>query len=129
MNRIKTKILIDIPLNRIILHLDQRGKGCLGCLRPEKASKISCLVGVAPSMRQQYSLQTDLTYTMCNSITIFRAFPKEIFRVNNGPHVQLRPWAPQRQVYDIFTNDGMVYTKALNTQTYKGKFDIIMSRY
>lgn len=55
-------------------------------------------------------------------IAVFRKFPKELFRVNNGLPVKLRVWTPSRRVYDIFAPNGMVEPKALNAATYVGKF-------
>lgn len=52
---------------------------------------------------------------------VFRTFPKELFRVNNGPAIQLRVWTPTRRSYDIFTRDELVDPKALNPQTYSGQ--------
>jgi hypothetical protein len=54
---------------------------------------------------------------------VFREFPKELFRVNNGLTVKLRVWAPQLHVYDIFVRNGMVEPKALNPKTYLGKLE------
>ena len=53
-----------------------------------------------------------------NLITVFRIFPKQLFRVNKGPQVKLRVWAPQKYSYEIFAPKGMVEPKALNKATY-----------
>jgi hypothetical protein len=58
-----------------------------------------------------------------SAITVFRRFPKELFRVNNGPTVRVRPRTPNRHVYDIITSsNGFVEPKARNPLTYIGKF-------
>ncbi|KAI1307407.1 hypothetical protein F5Y03DRAFT_119108 [Xylaria venustula] len=49
---------------------------------------------------------------------VFRVFPKELFRVNNGREVKIRIQQPGRQTYDIVARDGRVEPKALNPQTY-----------
>ncbi|KAF2254666.1 hypothetical protein BU26DRAFT_143283 [Trematosphaeria pertusa] len=52
-------------------------------------------------------------------IAVFKIFPKELFRVNNGRAVRLREWSLQRQRrFDVLTNSGMVQAKALNPDTY-----------
>ncbi|CAI6083446.1 unnamed protein product [Clonostachys chloroleuca] len=51
-------------------------------------------------------------------IQTFNKFPKEIFRVNNGIAVKARSWSPQRRVYDIVADGGMVIPKALDPTTY-----------
>lgn len=57
------------------------------------------------------------------SITVFKTFPKELFRVNNGHRVQLRPWSPNRSTYDIVTDDKeVVKPKALDPLGYIGEF-------
>ncbi|KAG6062686.1 hypothetical protein E4U30_003513 [Claviceps sp. LM220 group G6] len=54
-----------------------------------------------------------------NLIAVFRKFPKEIHRVNNGLSVKLRAWSPHRRSYDIVTKQhGLVEAKALNPPTY-----------
>ncbi|KAG6122916.1 hypothetical protein E4U13_000873 [Claviceps humidiphila] len=54
-----------------------------------------------------------------NLIAVFRKFPKEIHRVNNGPSVTLRAWSPYRRSYNIVTKQhGLVEAKALNPSTY-----------
>lgn len=55
-----------------------------------------------------------------NLISVFREFPKELFRVNDGFQVKLRAWTPQRRVYDIHVENGLVLPKALNGSTYIG---------
>ncbi|KAI1351129.1 hypothetical protein F5Y01DRAFT_134339 [Xylaria sp. FL0043] len=49
---------------------------------------------------------------------VFRSFPKELFRVNNGRHIKVRVKQPNRHVYDILAENGQVEPKALNPQTY-----------
>lgn len=57
-----------------------------------------------------------------NLIAVFKQFPKELFRVNNGPQIKLRTWRSQRHVYDIIlASNGTVEPKALNKLTYVGK--------
>lgn len=58
---------------------------------------------------------------MANLIGVFKSFPKEIFRVNNGPHVHLRQLSPNRRIYDISVRHGMVEAKALQPHSYKGE--------
>jgi hypothetical protein len=54
-----------------------------------------------------------------SAITVFRRFPKKLFRVNNGPTVLVRPQTPNRHVYDIITSsNGFVEPKATNPLTY-----------
>ena len=58
-----------------------------------------------------------------SAITVFRKFPKELFRVNNGSFVRVRPRTPNRHVYDIITSsNGFVEPKATNPLTYTGRF-------
>ncbi|KAG8426165.1 hypothetical protein J3459_008392 [Metarhizium acridum] len=52
-------------------------------------------------------------------IKVFKTFPKELFRVNNGAHVQLREWALNRPVYDVILSHGLVQAKALNPSSYR----------
>lgn len=56
-----------------------------------------------------------------NLIAVFRKFPKELFRVNNGRAIELRAWTPKRRVYDIITHHELVQPKALNLQNYVGQ--------
>lgn len=57
-----------------------------------------------------------------NLIAVFKQFPKELFRVNNGPQIKLRTWGSQRHMYDIIVaSNGMVEPKALNKLTYVGE--------
>lgn len=56
-----------------------------------------------------------------NLLSVFREFPKELFRVNDGFQVKLRAWTPQRRVYDIYVENGLVIPKALNESTYIGR--------
>ncbi|KAI0416977.1 hypothetical protein F5X98DRAFT_375358 [Xylaria grammica] len=51
-------------------------------------------------------------------VTVFRSFPKQLFRVNNGRYVTLRVHRPNRVAYDIVAQNGQVEPKALNLQTY-----------
>lgn len=53
-----------------------------------------------------------------NLITVFRKFPKQLFRANHGLEVKLRVWEPQMYSYEIFAPKGMVEPKALNKATY-----------
>ncbi|KAG9252686.1 uncharacterized protein F5Z01DRAFT_222684 [Emericellopsis atlantica] len=52
-------------------------------------------------------------------IAVFRRFPKELFRVNNGRKVQLRTWTPRRRVYDISLTNGLVQPKATKPTSYE----------
>ncbi|KAI0185347.1 hypothetical protein EV127DRAFT_397169 [Xylaria flabelliformis] len=51
-------------------------------------------------------------------IKVFRSFPKELFRVNNGRQVKLRVQQPGRHLYDILAKNGQVEPKALHPSTY-----------
>ena len=62
-----------------------------------------------------------MTMKAPNLISVFREFPKELFRVNNGLQVRLRAWTPQRRIYDIFVVNGVVQPKALDQETYRGQ--------
>jgi hypothetical protein len=54
-------------------------------------------------------------------IAVFNRFPKELFRVNNGPAVKVRSWRPNRYAYDIVPENGFVKPKALDPLTYVGQ--------
>jgi hypothetical protein len=54
-------------------------------------------------------------------VAVFNRFPKELFRVNNGPAVKLRAWRPNRYVYDVVPENGFVKPKALDPSTYLGQ--------
>ncbi|KAI0467839.1 hypothetical protein F4859DRAFT_517707 [Xylaria cf. heliscus] len=58
--------------------------------------------------------------TSAGLITVFKRFPKELFRVNNGRHVKVRVQQPGRHVYDILAQNDQVEPKALNPQVYVG---------
>ncbi|TRX89863.1 hypothetical protein FHL15_009296 [Xylaria flabelliformis] len=51
-------------------------------------------------------------------IKVFRSFPRELFRVNNGRQVKLRVQQPGRHLYDILAKNGQVEPKALHPSTY-----------
>ncbi|KAI2611995.1 hypothetical protein GGR54DRAFT_338782 [Hypoxylon sp. NC1633] len=53
-----------------------------------------------------------------NMIAVFRRFPKELFRVNNGQVIKLRVWTPKRHLYDIVTHHELVQPKALSPLSY-----------
>ncbi|EQL02243.1 hypothetical protein OCS_02046 [Ophiocordyceps sinensis CO18] len=53
---------------------------------------------------------------------LFRTFPKDIFRVNNGPHVQLREYVEGLRVYDIHVTHGMVKPLAPHAQVFEGQW-------
>ncbi|TPX17545.1 uncharacterized protein E0L32_003188 [Thyridium curvatum] len=55
-------------------------------------------------------------------IATFRKFPKELFRINYGPDIQLREWNGRwgRRNFDINAPQGWVLPKALDAATYKG---------
>ncbi|POR34327.1 Uncharacterized protein TPAR_05471, partial [Tolypocladium paradoxum] len=73
----------------------------------------------------RYSIDTEPSaslppiFTMSTLIATFRSFPKELFRVNNGPHVSIRPWSPKRRIYDILVKNGRVQPKSLDPSTYR----------
>ncbi|QPH03919.1 hypothetical protein C2857_000366 [Epichloe festucae Fl1] len=62
-------------------------------------------------------------HTLCmmaaNLIGVFKTFPKELFRVNNGHLVQLRQWMPKRHAYDVHVTQGMIQAKALHPCSYQ----------
>ncbi|OAR02418.1 hypothetical protein LLEC1_07213 [Akanthomyces lecanii] len=60
---------------------------------------------------------------MSNLIGVFKALPKELFRVNNGFAVKLRPWSPQRHSFDLHVNNGLVQAKAQDPHTYRDGID------
>ncbi|EEU34662.1 uncharacterized protein NECHADRAFT_34809 [Fusarium vanettenii 77-13-4] len=53
-----------------------------------------------------------------NLISLFKKFPKELFRVNNDPLVKLRVLRPNRHIYDIVLQNGLALPKALNPSSY-----------
>jgi hypothetical protein len=57
-------------------------------------------------------------FEMAGLINIFKIFPKELFRVNNGLNIKVRPQEPGRRIYDIIAQNGQVEPKALDPQTY-----------
>ncbi len=80
-----------------------------------------------PSVITSKTPTSEFILTMASSglINIFRNFPKELFRVNNGRQVKLRVQQPGRHVYDILAKNGQVEPKALNPSTYIGKSDYL----
>lgn len=57
-----------------------------------------------------------------SAISVFKRFPKQLFRVNNGLAIRVRAQSPHRHVYDIVTSsNGIVEPKAKNPSTYTGK--------
>lgn len=57
-----------------------------------------------------------------NLVKVFRTFPKELFRVNNGRLVKLRVQSPERHSYDIIAENNLVEPKALNLLSYIGQY-------
>lgn len=53
-------------------------------------------------------------------ISIFNTFPKELFRVNNGPSVHLRIRRPHKYQHDVVPQNGLILPKALDPATYSG---------
>ncbi|RNJ56495.1 hypothetical protein D7B24_007215 [Verticillium nonalfalfae] len=51
-------------------------------------------------------------------VSVFKRFPKELFRVNNGSAVKVRAWSPKRRTYDIVVENGVVRPKALEPSSY-----------
>ncbi|KAG7115895.1 hypothetical protein HYQ46_007330 [Verticillium longisporum] len=51
-------------------------------------------------------------------VSVFKRFPKELFRVNNGYAVKVRAWSPSRRTYDIVVENGVVQPKALEPSNY-----------
>ena len=61
---------------------------------------------------------------MSRYIQRFNAFPKELFRVNNGPSIALRDRTVKKTAtYDLLTEAGKVKPKALDPNTYRGMYD------
>ena len=61
---------------------------------------------------------------MTTFINSYRILPKELFRINNGLLVRLRPWDSFRKPrrFDIYlTEEGIALPKALDRASYKGK--------
>lgn len=58
---------------------------------------------------------------MSKLITVFRAFPKDIFRANKGPQIQLREYFQGLRVYDIHVTDGRVMPLAPDCKTFQSK--------
>lgn len=61
---------------------------------------------------------------MARYIKAFTKFPKELFRVNNGPKIRLRVYdssAIAQRSYDVVAEAGAVKPKALSPETYEGK--------
>ncbi|OAR02491.1 hypothetical protein LLEC1_08018 [Akanthomyces lecanii] len=56
---------------------------------------------------------------MSRLLGVFKVLPKELFRVNNGYAVKLRPWSPGRHAFDIHVCNGLVQAKALSKDTYR----------
>ncbi|PNY23832.1 Uncharacterized protein TCAP_06225 [Tolypocladium capitatum] len=56
---------------------------------------------------------------MSSLVAVFRRFPKDLFRVNNGLQVQLREWSPKRRVFDIKVSDRWVKPLALDPLSYQ----------
>jgi hypothetical protein len=56
-----------------------------------------------------------------NLIAVFNRFPKELFRVNNGPSVNLRIQAPHRRAFDVVPENGLILPKALKPDHYRGQ--------
>lgn len=55
-------------------------------------------------------------------IRAFRSVPKELFRINDGRSVRLRPWTHlrYRKAFDIIPTDlGYVLPKALDRASYR----------
>ncbi|TQV95269.1 hypothetical protein IF1G_06256 [Cordyceps javanica] len=52
-------------------------------------------------------------------ISVFRKLAKQLFRVNDGYAVKLRPWSPQRFSFDVYVRNGLVQAKALAPDTYR----------
>ncbi|KAK5995918.1 hypothetical protein PT974_04337 [Cladobotryum mycophilum] len=63
---------------------------------------------------------------MSNLVAVFRHIPKQLFRVNNGPRIGLRPWAPGLRSYDVVLEDGRVQPRALSPSTYKSPNGVSM---
>ena len=61
---------------------------------------------------------------MTTFINSYKILPKELFRINNGLLVRLRPWDSLRKPrrFDIYlTDEGIALPKALDRASYKGK--------
>lgn len=55
-----------------------------------------------------------------NLISTFNKFPKELFRVNNGPSVHLRIRRPHKYQHDVVPHNGLILPKALDPASYSG---------
>lgn len=58
---------------------------------------------------------------------VYRRFPKELFRLNNGPQIRLREYKSRRGgSYDVLANEsGKIEQRALNPESYAGESNII----
>jgi hypothetical protein len=55
-----------------------------------------------------------------NLIAVFSKFPKELFRVNNGPAIHLRISRPHKYQHDVVPQGGLILPKALDPASYSG---------
>lgn len=58
---------------------------------------------------------------MPHLIDVFKTLPRELFRVNNGYAIKLRPWAQHKTQFDVHLVNGFVKAKAHDPKTYRGK--------
>lgn len=67
--------------------------------------------------------------TPVSVVGVYRRFPKELFRLNNGPQIRLREYKlRQGNSFDVLANaSGNIEPRALNLSTYKGKSDATCS--
>ncbi|KAF1847281.1 uncharacterized protein K460DRAFT_425937 [Cucurbitaria berberidis CBS 394.84] len=65
---------------------------------------------------------------MAKYIQALKAFPVELFRVNNGRMINLRQYTGQRS-FDIVTDGGMAKAKSLHPTTYEGKLSPFQVEY
>ncbi|KAH6888523.1 hypothetical protein B0T10DRAFT_488334 [Thelonectria olida] len=61
------------------------------------------------------------------TITVFRKFPKELFRATNGSVFQARDKSPERSSYDMIAHEGYVKPLALDPTTYRSPNGLRMS--
>lgn len=63
--------------------------------------------------------------TPVSVVGVYRRFPKELFRLNNGPQIRLREYKLRRGgSFDVLADaSGNIKPRALDLNTYKGKND------
>ena len=69
--------------------------------------------------------------TRISPIGVYRRFPKELFRLNNGPEIRLREYKFRRGAsFDVLANKlGKIEPRALDLESYAGERDAISSSF